>query len=132
MDKSFCERCDKDTEYTVTCHKYVEKLYEGERVVVDNYYTCKCKECGKPMWVLEYEDENLYAVYNAYAELKGLPKHKRLQIGKYLIMQNAENGHIMITSEDGFYFHANQSKLMTDEELEGLLNKVLSWQQQFE
>lgn len=49
-------------------------------------------------------------------------EYKRLTIGKYLVVQNAENGHIIITSDDGFYFHASQNRLLTEKELENYLD----------
>lgn len=67
-DKYFCTECEKDVEYTVTCYKHAVKLYKGQRIVVDNYYTCKCNECGAPMCVLKYEKLNDEALRKAYEE----------------------------------------------------------------
>lgn len=70
MSKNFCTKCEKDVEYSVACYKHVEKLYKGERLVVDNYYVCKCKNCGAPMAVFKYELANDEALAKAYKQLR--------------------------------------------------------------
>lgn len=67
-NKHLCIRCEKLVDYTVKFYRHAELLYKGKRVLVNDWYVCRCDNCGAQMSVLEYEKKNDEALKKAYEE----------------------------------------------------------------
>ena len=69
-NKTFCEECREDVEYTIETIQIKEKLkgeeyiYEGKRAV--------CTKCGYEVYVADIEDENLKSLYDIYRQKNGI------------------------------------------------------------
>ena len=68
-NKTFCEECRRDVEYSIETILMKGKLkgeeyeYTGKRVV--------CTECGSEVYVADIEDKNLKALYDTYRQKNG-------------------------------------------------------------
>lgn len=56
--KVFCCNCEKEVGYIVRHMKHVKTYYCGQYIILDDYYICKCKECGEIVTVPSYDALN--------------------------------------------------------------------------
>ena len=56
--KVCCCNCEKEVGYIVKHMKHVRTYYCGHYIILDDYYICKCKECGEIVTVPSYEALN--------------------------------------------------------------------------
>ncbi len=82
------------------------------------YNPC-CPHCGALLDDPEYygADGTCWRCHEPYVWKDFWRKDKAIQVGKYLITQSGTSCHVMITSDDGFYYHASCTEPMTEDEL---------------
>ena len=68
--KVFCENCREDTGYTVTECQMTGTIKDKEYHYIGK--EAYCQKCGKPVWVPEFHDSNLEALYNVYRTENGI------------------------------------------------------------
>lgn len=63
MGKGVCVECENEVDYRVLCyHNAVRSFNNGEKITLENYYVCECKECGDVVIEQEYRDKNIKQV----------------------------------------------------------------------
>lgn len=68
--KVFCEECRRDVSYRVF-DKPMEGVIKGEKFCYNGKYAT-CTDCGKEVYVEEFHDHNLRALYEEYRKFSGI------------------------------------------------------------